>query len=380
MEVTREDEEEAVLMAHMTSISGRLLLCLCAASAACSKGLFSRDLTRGRAQQLLAAELSKTVVTQGTLAKDEVMNGCNEAVDAGVYEQLWTVPRERAGALSEVPLALTPKGKQFFREVTVEIALLVGCTESSVALVKPMVGQLLQVVGIRQDGEDKRVAEFQWKIDAPPVVLRYLGAKAGPIASEAAFQRYDDGWRLTSVDDSANAPSRFVRDPQAEAEERARVEAERTKAEAARRERDERWRLARTVTTTLGTYHLERSSPERGFGTVAGTDLYDIQVTDAGFVVKHTERSRSGAVSGSSSYWWWQVIAIDATDTAIKITFRVPESFPLMLEKSHAEFADDGTGGGSIADAAKAMREAWASWRERFPEFVQVAESVQAKQ
>lgn len=325
------------------------------AMALTSCGLLGRDLDRAQAKVLIEGNYRSTLISEGELAQDSSAS-LGTALDAGVLEELWLVPEKTAPLGQMTPLQLTERGKRFFAEVGVSRFVLVW--RSRVTLAQPIKVQVIDVTGLRKgDAEEKRVAEYTWKFDAPSVVLRYLGLNPGPMRGEAACQLYDDGWRLVNVDTGQQVPQMFVRDPQAEAAGRAaRDEQQRQEAEA-KRLREERWQLAQTPTKVLGKYHFERLTPRDG------VFLYDLDISDVGFSLAHKYASGAGSF-GTDSYGWWEVLGVASTGAQIEIkTRRGYSDHSVTIE-------DDGKGPHSISDAVRDLSQALQAWRDRFPEFV----------
>jgi hypothetical protein len=198
---------------------------------------------------------------------------------AGVLEQLWSAPPQDA------------LGAAYFSNVTVSCVLGMTC-KSSAVLAKPVTVHVMAITGLRRgDSDDKRVAKLTWRFEAPAMVLRYLGLKAGSLPGNATLQRYDDGWRLTNLDLGQTAGAfkqAFVHDAQAEAAGRAvlleQQGAEQARAEASRQRIEQMRVQAMSSTRELGTFRIGRresgccsSGRPNAYKIVDGT----LRVTDA---------------------------------------------------------------------------------------------------
>lgn len=112
--------------------------------------------------------------------------------DPGEVEDLWRFSRN----FGEVArYTLTPKGNTYFAHDF-------SATEAA-PLAKPIKREILEVTGVTsppQGGESFKVATFTWRYaDLPEVVARYTGESVSH-QGEAAFQFFDDGWRVQEVD------------------------------------------------------------------------------------------------------------------------------------------------------------------------------------
>jgi hypothetical protein len=147
-------------------------------------GCSSKELTRPRVKDLLAGN---TAFTEQVTALP--LNYQNQGRhDPGEVEDLWKFDRG-VGVYT-----LTPKGHTYFAQDFRAM--------TSAPLAKPTKREILEVTGIAgppQGGENFKVATFTWRYaDLPEVVARYTGESVTH-EGEAAFQLFDDGWRVQEI-------------------------------------------------------------------------------------------------------------------------------------------------------------------------------------
>ncbi|HEY2291406.1 MAG TPA: hypothetical protein VGM86_11955 [Thermoanaerobaculia bacterium] len=150
----------------------------------------SKDLTRPRVADLIKAnaEFAKPVVALPLQEEGKIQDNH----DAGQVEGIWNVTRSFGEATR---YTLTANGRKYFAQDFTAI--------ESAPLAQAAKRELIEVTGITsppQGGESLKIATFTWHYAGlPELVARYTGEEGVTHNGEAAFQLFDDGWRLQDL-------------------------------------------------------------------------------------------------------------------------------------------------------------------------------------
>lgn len=332
----------------------------------CACGLFSRDLSRERAAELIQAQLEKNTFNQGTLAYDQSAS-ISAALDSGSLEGLWKSPQIAAFGPA-VHLELTEKGRAYFADVSVGV---VGLRlQSSVTPKRRINSVLIGVTGISKPSEDARSAEFTWKLDADPIALRYMGLRRGEMAGTASFERYDDGWRVTGLSTSnRDMLALFSNDPAAEAAGRAARAEEQRRTQEAQLLREERWKQATTATTVDHTFTYTHFQSGGGFGIDANVTS-TLEISGSGFkLLEHTAKRTGGSKRKSNFYGWWEVSGISASTGVIEISITQQNRITHLSSDFVVSILDDASADSAMPVGFDELTAAFEKWRSTYPEF-----------
>ncbi len=117
------------------------------------------------------------------------------AVTGGILEGLWKL----RGEWPEPRLVLKPRGLKVFRSIRpAGEGALIG------ELQVPVKRRVVSITGVKDVGKIRKEAEFTWALDEglPPMVARLTVVAFGsaPQQGRAAFEKFDDGWRLVKLE------------------------------------------------------------------------------------------------------------------------------------------------------------------------------------
>lgn len=233
------------------------------------------------------------------------------------------------------------------RKALEKVFELAGASPVAVELVQPLTRSLLDVVRVRNAGEDKRMVDFTYRWNAPAVVLRYIGRDRDGGAA-AHFTRSDHGWELQEITWGEVFRS-FHRDSDAEA--------------SGRMERESRCRQSAVTTQVRGRYTFEHHSEP------TAVESLELVVSDVGFTVARRLKESGRLLQAlTQSHFWGDVLAVDTRPGQVELTVLMGRDRTIGREWGtyRITIVDDGKAVPPLDAAAREMEQAWTDWHGRF--------------
>ncbi len=153
----------------------------------------SRDLTRQQAQELIEQHQEFALEQELTATEEAARRAIDEhLLEKRPFEGFGTMVDRSTGS---GPYRVSVKGLKVFKVVDLY----------RFTLQQPIHRKVSEVTGITEDASGTKVATFLWHFSDLSVTLnRYTGVTTADHEGQALFRRYDDGWRVETVELSKN--------------------------------------------------------------------------------------------------------------------------------------------------------------------------------